>query len=92
VDSDLAKPAAAVVFRGIPLNADKLATPDGAEVKQAIAQLTQRALQRDPYPSEVTRYVQLAKDIEALGQPAPARAWMQAVCFAVLSSSESVFY
>ena len=92
VTADLAQPAAAVVFRDIAQSGDKLANPDSEPVRAAIAQLTQRALQRDPYANEVTRYVQLARDIQTLGQADPARAWMQAVCFAVLSSAEAVFY
>jgi hypothetical protein len=57
-----------------------------------VGELTRRALVRDPYAPELTRYVQLAKDIEATGSAEPARAWLQAVCFAILSSTESVFY
>lgn len=92
VEADLENPAAAVVFRGVPLQGGKLANPGGDEVRAAIGQLTQRALQRDPYTIEIDRYVQLARDIEALGQADPGRAWMQAACFAVLSSAEAVFY
>lgn len=92
VEADLEKPAAAVVFRGVPLQGGKLADPGGEAVRGAVAQLTQRALQRDPYTIEVARYAQLARDIEAAGQADPGRAWMQAVCFAVFSSAEAVFY
>ena len=38
------------------------------------------------------RYVKLARDLEATGTPEPARAFMQSLCFSVLSSTESVFY
>lgn len=92
VEADLADPSAAVVFGGIPVSAGKLASPDGAEVRSAIVQLTQRALQRDPYENEVARFVQLAKDIEATGTAEPARAFMQASCYAILSLPEAVFY
>lgn len=92
VDLDLANLGAAVLFRGLPLNGDKLANPDGAEVREAITRLTQRALLREPVDSEITRYVQLAREIEGTGSATPARAWMQSVCFAVLSSAEAVFY
>lgn len=91
-DADIANPAAGVIFTNIPLNGAKLANPDGDEVRGAITQLVQRSLQRDPYGHEVARYVQLAKDIEATGNGEPARAWMQATCFAVISSPEAVFY
>lgn len=92
VTTDLANPAAAVIFQGIPLSGAKLAAPDGNPVRAAITQLTQRVFLREPTDSEVTRYIQLAKDIEATGNAEPARAFMQAVCFAVLSSAEAVFY
>lgn len=92
VEQDYANLGSAVVFRGIPLSGAKLANPDGDEVRGAIAQLTQRMFQRDPSDAEVKRYVQLAREIEATPSAEPARAWMQAVCFAVVSSAEAVFY
>ncbi len=92
VDLDLVAPGNAVVFRGLSLTGPRLTNAEGPEVTTAIGALTQRALQRDPYANEVARYVKLARDIEATGNAEPGRAWMQAVCFAVLSSAESVFY
>ena len=85
-------PATAVIFRGVPLAGKKLASPDGPEVRGVIGLLTQRALLRNPYRNEVERYVRLATDIESTGHAEPARAFMQAVCFAILTSTESVFY
>lgn len=92
VDMDLKDPQAAAVFRGVPLDGARLADPGGAEVRALIAQVTQRALQRDPHPIELTRFAQLARDIEKSGEGEPASAFMKALCFAVLSSTESVFY
>jgi len=92
VELDLVTPADAVVFKGLPTTGARLTNPDSGEVAASIGLLTQRALQRDPYVDEVARYVKLAKDIEASGSADPAREWMQAACFAVLSSAESVFY
>lgn len=92
VDTDLASPASAVVFRGIPLSGAKLASPDGDDARRAITELTQRGFLREPLAPEIARYVQLAKDIEATGNAEPARAWMQSVCFAVFASAEAVFY
>jgi hypothetical protein len=92
VDLDLVAPGNAVVFRGLSLTGPKLTNTDGPDVTASIGALTQRALQRDPYASEVVRYEKLAREIEATGNAQPARAWMQATCFAVLSSAESVFY
>lgn len=92
VSADYADLGAAVIFRGIKLSGSKLASPDGDEVRGAITQLAQRVFLREPSDAEMTRYIQLARDIEATGNAEPARAWMQAVCFAVLSSAEAVFY
>lgn len=92
VTSDLGNPDAAVIFKGIPLSDQKLANPDGAEVHAAMTQLVQRTYLRNPYRPEIDRYVRLAKDIEATGTATPAKDWMQSVCFAILSSAESVFY
>lgn len=92
VELDLADAGKAVLFRGIPLDGKKLASPDGAEVRSGIIEVTQRILLRKPYRTEVERYVKLARDSEATGTPEPARAFLQSLCFAVLSSTESVFY
>lgn len=91
-DLDLANPAAAPIFTGLPLAGSKLQNPDGEEVRAAITRLVQRAVLREPSDAELSRYVQLARDIEATGNGNPARAWMQSVCFAVLSSPEAIFY
>lgn len=92
VELDLADAGKAVLFRGIALDGKKLASPDGAEAREAIVQLFQRVFLRKPYRTEIDRYVQLVREIEATGNAEPARAWMQSVCFAVLTSTESVFY
>ncbi len=92
VSADLDNPSAAVIFRGVPLSGKKLGNVDGPEVRGVIGLLTQRVYLRNPYRNELERYVRLAKDIETTGNAEPARAWMQAVCFAILSSAESVFY
>ena len=92
VHSDLGTPAAATIFKDIPQVGKKLANPDGVEVRGLITLLTQRALLRNPYRNEVERYIELAKAIEATGNAEPAKSWMQSVCFAILSSTESIFY
>lgn len=92
VDADLKDPAAAVLFGGVPLAGARLADPGGPALRAAIGQLVQRGLQRDVYAVEVARYTQLARDIEASGSSEPARASLQALCFAVLTSAEAIFY
>ncbi|MFZ5443190.1 MAG: hypothetical protein ACOZQL_24490 [Myxococcota bacterium] len=92
VDLDLATPASALIFKNIPVSGGKLTSPSGNEVRLAITELAQRAWLRNPTEREVQHLVQLAADVEATGAPDPAKAWMQAACFAAFSSVESVFY
>ena len=92
VDLDLATPAAAVIFKAIPVTAGKLTNPAGAEVRLALTELAQRAWLRDPSEGELAQLIQLNADIEATGVTDPAKRWMQAACFAAFSSAESVFY
>lgn len=93
VNADLAAPASALIFRGVPLDAQgRLTSPDGVEARAAIVQLYNRVMLREPTDAETARLVQLARDVEAKGGAQPGRDWMKAACFAVLSSAESVFY
>lgn len=93
VNADLAQPGTAVIFKGVTLDGTgKLADANGAAVKDAITQLYQRAILRDPTDGEVAGLVQLAHDIEALNGAQPGKDWMKAACLSVLSSTESVFY
>lgn len=92
VTLDLATPASAVVFKSLPVTAGKLSNPSGPEVRLAITELAQRGWLRDPTGAEIALLLQLNTDIEATGVAEPAKTWMQAACFAVLSSAESVFY
>ncbi|GHH04286.1 hypothetical protein [Comamonas sp. JC664] len=90
---DVAAPSQAVLFRGVALDAQgRLVDREGTAVRDAINGLYQRGLQRDAQASEMQAWLQLAADIESSTRPAPGRDWMTAVCFAVLSSAESVFF
>ena len=89
---DLATPATALIFKSLPVTAGRLSAPRGPEVRAALTELAQRGWLRDPTEAELSILMQLNTDIEATGVPEPAKAWMQASCFAVLSSAESVFY
>ncbi len=90
---DVAAPSQAVLFRDVALDAQgRLVDREGTAVRDAINGLYQRGLQRDAQASEMQAWVQLAADIESSTRPAPGRDWMTAVCFAVLSSAESVFF
>ncbi len=92
VTKDLATPASALVFKNIALTQGKLSNPQSAEVRTALTELYQRALQRDPTETEISRLIQLATEIEGATTVTPATAWMKAACFAVFSSAEAVFY
>ncbi|MFP2956426.1 hypothetical protein ACLEPN_00985 [Myxococcus sp. 1LA] len=93
VTLDTSSPAEAVIFKGVGLDAQgRLADRTGQPVRDAIHALYQRALLRDAEGAEVDAWLQLAADIESSGSTRPGRDWMTAVCFAVLSSAESVFF
>ncbi|QDF05132.1 hypothetical protein [Myxococcus xanthus] len=90
---DVSAPTAAVIFKGVGLDAQgRLEDRSGPPVRAAIHALYQRGLQRDAEAAEVNAWIQLAADIESSGSTRPGRDWMTAVCFAVLSSAESVFF
>jgi hypothetical protein len=92
VTADLTTPAAAVIFKSIPVTAGKLSNPQSTEVRLAITELAQRGWLRDPTEAEIAHLIQLNADIEATNVADPATTWMKAACFAVFSSAESVFY
>lgn len=92
VTQDLATPATALVFKGIPVSGGKLSAPNGPEVRLALTELAQRAWLRDPTEAELQHLIGLNAGIEALPVTDPAQAFMKAACFAVFTSAESVFY
>ena len=89
VDADLADPGNAVIFAGIDAAAiDK----DSPEVEAATTSLYRRALLRDPKDAEKA-FVRDFYDEVVLSSPAqPGREWAVLSCFAVLTSTEAVFY
>ncbi|WP_426752025.1 hypothetical protein [Myxococcus sp. Y35] len=90
---DVGRPSEAVIFKGLMLDArGRLVDRQGKLVQDAVNALYQRGLQRDALASEVDTWVQLAAEIESSSSLRPGRDWMTAVCFAVLSSAESVFF
>ena len=63
-----------------------------AKARAAIAALYRRALRRNVEPAEADRLFAMYLEVVAAGSTAPARDWAILTCFAVLSSTESVFY
>jgi hypothetical protein len=90
---DVATPSDAVIFKDIALDAGgRLVEREGPAVKDAISELYQRGLLRNPSDGELKALIQLATDIEGTGSTKPGQDWMKAACFIVLSSTESVFF
>ncbi len=75
----------------VPLSGDALADPRGTEAAASITTLYRRALARDPRSSELAHHLSFY-DAVASESDAPARDWAVLTCFAVLTSSESLFY
>ena len=93
VSLDVTTPGEAILFKGLELDArGSLVNREGAPIHDVITSLYQRALMRDPTETEVGALSRLVSQIEATGSQTPGRDWMTGVCFAVLSSAESVFF
>lgn len=93
VTADLATPATALIFKGIPLDAaGKIANIGAPEVKTALDVLYKQVLLRPVTDAEVGHLTQMYADIAATNKPDPGKSWMTLSCFAVLTSVESVFY
>lgn len=80
------------IFGALPIANGNLSDVEDERVAATIQRLYQRALLRNPTPSEVDHHRQLYRDIEADGQPNAARDWAVLSCHAVLTSMESLFY
>lgn len=61
------------------------------EISAAITTLYRRALQRDPKASELVHHTSFYDAVETESET-PARDWAVLTCFAVLTSTESLFY
>ncbi|EPX60799.1 hypothetical protein D187_001448 [Cystobacter fuscus DSM 2262] len=93
VSLDVTTPGEALLFKRLELDAQgRLAHREGAPVRDAITSLYQRALLRNPTPTEVDTLSQLSTRMESMGSQTPGRDWMTLACFTVLSSAESVFF
>lgn len=75
---DLSDPGNAVIF--------------GGTRSSSVTALYRRALQRDPLPSEQAHLEALHADVAAAGALDPELSWATLSCFAVLTSTESLFY
>jgi hypothetical protein len=92
VTADLADPSTALIYKGITVDGAGKMDPTQQPVADAVTQLYQRIMLRNPTSAETEHLRQLYRDIEATGKPQPAQNWMTLSCFSVLSSVESVFY
>lgn len=89
---DLGDPASAVIFTGLPLDGARLADVAAEPVGQAIDRLHVGLLARHASPGEVAAVRAHYAEIEASGDPTPARTWAALSCFAIGSSIEALFY
>lgn len=86
--ADIGVPGSALIYKDVAALNDA-----GSEaVKQAVVTLYRRALLRDPTDAEVDHLRQLHRDVFAKGKEGPLHAWATLSCFAVLTSTESLFY
>lgn len=93
VSFDFASPQAAVIFKELGVDQNgAIPNIDGAPVASSIDTLYKRMLQRAPEESEVRHIRQLYRDLEATGEPGPARDWAILACVSVLTSMEALFY
>jgi hypothetical protein len=88
---DLINPAGALIFKDLKLSPDGRLVRDAA-IHAAMTRLYQRAFLRDPSSAELASLDQLYEDIYATQPIGAAVNWMSLSCYAVLSSTEAVFY
>ena len=88
---DLLSPSTALIFRDITLSGDGRLTRD-RNIDQAITRLYKRALQRHPTEEETAGLINLYEEIFKKNNIASGRNWMVLSCFAVLTSTELLFY
>ena len=93
VDEDFADPTGALIFRNMDVDAGgALVDPGASELDDAVTTLARRAWLRDPRGNEVQTLRGLYLQIEASGEPEPARQWAVSACMVVLTSMETLFY
>lgn len=94
VKQDLADPQNAVLLRPAA-NAGKSRKPNPAWMKQTVSGLYDTLLGRDATEYETTQMVRFYDEVSKVGRKANPNAvkdWVTLGCFAVASSTESVFY
>ena len=90
VERDLSGDDTPLIFAGI--SNGEIASLEDPAVSAAIETLYKRALARRPTPEEVTHLVGFYSDVLNSGVDNPANQWAKGVCFAVLTTVESLFY
>jgi hypothetical protein len=91
VDLDFNDSAAATIFKNLVLNGTSFTDIDDTSVQSSIINLYRKILTRDPSATEVAHLKSLYPDVLASSSSA-ARDWAVASCFAVITSSENLFY
>ncbi len=90
---DFADPARATLWTGLSLDGDgNLDLESGGVPTDTIVQLYQRALGREPSESEADSLLELYGTVRAEQAQAAAETWATLVCFAIFTTTESLFY
>jgi hypothetical protein len=90
---DFAEPARAALWTGLSLDANgNLDLQSGGVPTGAIAQLYQHALGRTPSESETASLAELYGTVRNEQTQAAAETWATLVCFAIFTTTESLFY
>lgn len=93
IERDLAAPASALLAKDLAVDASGgLADLDAAAVDAYLTRLYQRALLREPRPSELAALKGLYGELAEDGGGDLARDWAVLACFSVLTTTEALFY
>lgn len=90
IDRDLADPTQAVLLQDVALT-DAGLDPASSQASAFIDRLYKRAIQRPPTRAELSHLHAFYNDVRADSET-PARDWALLSCFAVLTSTEFLFY
>lgn len=81
------------LFGSLELTSGGLLTePRGEQTRRVITTLYQQALLRNPSEEELEELVVMYEELVEAGVPLPGPSWAWGMCFAVLTSTEFLFY
>lgn len=93
VDRDLDDPGEAAWLTEVVIDGDGRLDPSASATEDAVRRLYREAFLRNPTDAELAGWLDAYRQIEAEEPDGrPARSWARALCAAVLTSGEFVFY